>query len=95
MIIYVLIEQVYNFFILFDLTLIYITGSIQVDPDNDWRPHKKARHSDDDDDENDSTDESELNLLKGEAAEFVQGSSLNHPRPAKNKARVHIPIDDD
>ena len=45
-----------------------------------------------DDDEDNSTDESELNLLKDEATEFVQGSSINHQRPAKKKARIHIPM---
>ncbi len=83
-------------FFLFNIILIYIIGSFQRDPDNDWKPHKKARHSDhDDDDEDNSTDESELNLLKNEAAEFVQNSSVHHQRPAKTKARIHIPNDDD
>jgi hypothetical protein len=91
-----LIEQVNDlFFFLFNVTLIYIIGGFQRDPDNDWKPHKKARHSDHDDDEDNSTDESELNLLKDEANEFIQGSSINDQRPAKKKARVHISDEDD
>jgi len=94
MIAHVLIEQVNDFFFFFfNIILIYIIGSFQTDPDNDWKPHKKVRHSDDDEDN--STDESELNLLKNEAAEFVQDSSINHQRPAKKKARVDISNDDD
>jgi len=91
-----LIEQVNDFFFfLFNVTLIYIIGSFQKDPDNDWKPHKKTRNSNNDDDEDNSTDESELNLLKVEAAKFVQNSSTNNQRPAKKKARIHIPNDDD
>lgn len=82
-------------FLRFDRTLICIIGSSQVDPDNDWKPHRKARNSDEDDDENSSSDESEVNLLKQEAAGFIQGSSINHQRPAKKKARIKIPKDDD
>ncbi|CAF1413686.1 unnamed protein product [Adineta steineri] len=68
--------------------------SSQKDPDNDWKPHRKARHSDDDDESN-STDKSEINLLNEEAAEFVQGSSVHDQRPAKKKARVHMSDADD
>ncbi len=70
-------------------------GGSQIDPDNDWKPHKKARHSDNMDEEDNSTDESELQLLKEEANGFVQGSLSKDQRPAKKKARVHIPDDDD
>ncbi|CAF1005162.1 unnamed protein product [Rotaria sordida] len=69
------------------------TESSQIDPDNDWKPRKKTRHSDDE--ENSSTDESEINLLKHEAAKFVQGSSINHERPAKKKARISVPDETD
>ena len=69
-------------------------GSSQVDPDADWKPHKKARNFDDDDDD-DSSDESEIDLLKDEAAEFVQGSSTKQQRPAKKKARIQMPKDDE
>lgn len=65
------------------------------DPDNDWKPHRKARQTDDEDDENNSSDDSEVNLLNEEAADFIQESSLNHQRPAKKKARIQMPKDDD
>ncbi|CAF2809533.1 unnamed protein product [Rotaria sp. Silwood2] len=69
------------------------TGGSQMNPDNDWKPSKKTRHSDND--ENNSTDEDEINLLQQEAAEFVEGSSINHQRPAKKKARIYIPDEND
>lgn len=58
----------------------------------DWKPHKKARTSDEknDDDDDVSTDDSELNLLKEEAEEFIRNASVNHSRPAKKKARLHL-----
>ena len=72
----------------------YILVDSRDTPDNDWKPHRKARHSDHDD-EDVSTDESEIGLLKEEAAEFVQGTSIKNPRSAKKKARVHMPKDND
>jgi hypothetical protein len=94
-IVHMLIEQVDDLFFRILLKLISILGVSQADPDNDWKPNKKVRHSDENDDEDNSSDESELNLLKQEAAEFVLDSSPNHQRSAKKKARVHIPDDDD
>ncbi len=94
MIAYALIGPVQTSPLFFFDTFLSIIGGSQVDPDNDWKPHKKARHTDDEDEEN-STDESELNLLKDEAAEFVQNSSITHPRTAKKKARIHVADDDD
>ncbi|CAF4475586.1 unnamed protein product, partial [Rotaria magnacalcarata] len=46
------------------------TGASEPDPDRDWKPRKKIRRTGaDDDDEDTSTDESEIDLLKNEAAE--------------------------
>ncbi|CAF3370361.1 unnamed protein product [Rotaria sp. Silwood1] len=78
-----------------DSTRMDRTAGSQMDPDNDWKPRKKTRHSHDDDDENNSTDESEIDLLKQEAAEFVQGSSIDHQHSAKKKARISIPDEND
>ncbi|UJR15846.1 hypothetical protein I4U23_002772 [Adineta vaga] len=61
--------------------------------DKAWKPHRKARQSENDD-EDVSTDDSEIDLLKEEAAEFVQSSSIYDQRPAKKKARVQMPKDD-
>jgi hypothetical protein len=77
-----------------DSTRIDRAASLKIDPDNDWKPHKKARQSDNEDEDH-SSDESEINLLREEAAEFVQNSSINLPRPAKKKARLDLPNDDD
>ncbi|CAF1559760.1 unnamed protein product [Adineta ricciae] len=77
-----------------DSALVDRAGDSQGAPDNDWKPHRKARHSDHDD-EDVSTDASEIDLLKEEAAEFVQGTSINNSRSAKKKARVHMPKDND
>ncbi|CAM4755284.1 unnamed protein product [Rotaria magnacalcarata] len=72
------------------------TGASEPDPDRDWKPRKKIRRTGaDDDDEDTSTDESEIDLLKNEAAEFVQGSSVNQQRPAKKKARMSMSDEDD
>ncbi|CAF3417053.1 unnamed protein product [Rotaria socialis] len=72
------------------------TGVSEPDPDRDWKPRKKiVRAGADDDDEDISTDESEIELLKNEAAEFVQGSSVNQQRPAKKKARMSMSDEDD
>ena len=73
-------------------SVLCILGDSRDAPDKDWKPHRKARHSDRDD-EDVSTDDSEIDLLKGEAAEFIQGTSVNNPRSAKKKARVHMPKD--
>ncbi|MCC7159917.1 MAG: hypothetical protein IT281_10330 [Ignavibacteria bacterium] len=78
-----------------NLILIF-KGVSEPDPDRDWKPRKKIRRADaDDDDEDISTDESEIDLLKNEAAEFVQGSSVNQQRPAKKKARMSMSDEDD
>lgn len=51
---------------------------------------------DDDDDDDDgggsdiSTDDSELNLLKNEAFEFVENATNKKKRPAKKKARLNL-----
>ena len=68
-------------------------GNDQADPDNDWKPHRRARAVNDDDDDDASTDDSELELLRQEASEFVQGSSSHNPRSAKKKARLHLQDD--
>lgn len=70
------------------------TGGSQGEADTNWKPHKKARQFDEDDDD-ESSAESEIDLLKDEAAEFVQNSSINHARSAKKKARTQMPKDDD
>jgi len=63
-------------------------GGSESQGDADWKPHKKARHFDeDDDDDDDSSVDSEINLLKDEAAEFVQH--------LKKKARTQMPTEDD
>ena len=72
-----------------------LVGDSLGDPDHDWKPQKKTPHNDGEDDDNNSSDDSEVDLLKEEAAEFVQGSSSNHQRPAKKKARMQMPKDDD
>lgn len=71
-----------------------LAGDSQGIPDKDWKPHRKARHSEADDDDA-STDESELDLLREEAAEFVRDASIGKARPAKKKARLREPDDDD
>jgi len=61
------------------------------DPDQDWKPHHKARpsHRDDNGDES-STDDSEFELLRQEAAEFAHDASTRHSRPAKKKAKLNL-----
>lgn len=61
------------------------------DPDQDWKPHHKARpsHRDDNGDES-STDDSEFELLREEAAEFAHDASTRHSRPAKKKAKLNL-----
>ena len=72
---------------------VYIADSSQMNVYNEWKPRKKTGYSKNDD-ENYSTDDSEIDLLKKEAAEFIQDSSMNHQRSAKKKARVSMPDED-
>ena len=73
------------------ITLVFlISANPHDDPDQDWKPHRKAHSSHNDDDDGSSTDESEFELLREEAADFVENSSMHHSRPAKKKAKLNL-----
>jgi len=61
---------------------------IETDDDDDieWKPHKNSRYLNESDD--DSTDDSDKELAKKEADEFIQGSTANHHGPVTKKPRV-------
>jgi hypothetical protein len=63
------------------------------DPDRNWKPDRKTRSFDNDDDDS-SEDETELSLLKDEAAEFVRDSSASKCRSAKKRARLNLHDDE-
>jgi hypothetical protein len=59
---------------------------LENDDDIEWKPHKDPRYLADTDD--DSTDDSDKELAKQEAEEFIKGSTANHHGPVIKKPRA-------
>jgi len=75
--------------VLFHFNLFIIETDDDDDDDIEWKPHKHSRYLNESD--NDSTDDSDKELAKKEAAEFIQGSTADHHGPVTKKPR----LDDD
>jgi hypothetical protein len=59
---------------------------IETDEDEEWKPHKISQDLHETDE--DSTDDSDKELVKKEAAEFVKGSNADPTSPVIKKPRV-------
>ncbi|CAF4332371.1 unnamed protein product, partial [Adineta steineri] len=67
--------------------------SIESDGDIEWKPEKNSRNFDETDDY--SSDESDRELRKKEATEFIQGSTSNHHNSKNKKPRLDDETDED
>ncbi|CAF2498507.1 unnamed protein product [Rotaria sp. Silwood2] len=65
---------------------------IESDDDTEWKPPKNSRCFDESDD--DSSDDSEIDLTKQEAVEFVKGSTAENHGPVIKKPRFEDESDD-
>jgi hypothetical protein len=70
------------FFFLFHFNLFIL----EIDDDTEWKPHKNSRYSNETDD--DSTDDSDKELAKQEADDFIKSSTADHHGPVIKKPRV-------
>ncbi|CAF1309027.1 unnamed protein product [Adineta steineri] len=67
--------------------------SIESDGDIEWKPEKNSRNFDETDDY--SSDESDRELRKKEATEFIQSSTSNHHNSKNKKPRLDDETDED